>query len=171
MQPVDDTPGGLPFMPPDAKCNARQARASGYCPLPAGQGTQHEGVGRCRLHGGNSEGLGADHPDGALEQFRAMGLGKIIDLAETMTRSDQEYLMHVGTNAVVVARAKILAKMQVTDVSPKELADLTIALTRLDNILAKYPDDEDPDAAPNTEDIAGRIEMENLVALEAEYKA
>jgi len=158
----------LPFMPPGATCNARLHRGAGYCSLPAGQGTRHPGVGRCRLHGGDSGGR-QDHPDGVIGQYRALGLGVILDLAETMTQDDQEYLMTVGNNALVVARAKVLARLQDPDTSAKELADLTMALQRIDAILLRHPDEDDPDAAPNTPDWEERREMERLLALEREF--
>lgn len=33
-------------------CNARLKNATGYCGKPAGEGTDHEGTGRCKDHGG-----------------------------------------------------------------------------------------------------------------------
>jgi hypothetical protein len=39
-------------MPADA-CGAK-TRSGGHCAKPAGWGTKHQGIGRCRLHGGNS---------------------------------------------------------------------------------------------------------------------
>src|SRR3990172_7648888 len=41
---------------PGDLCNARtkQAASSPYCTRPAGWGTDHPGVGRCKLHGGSS---------------------------------------------------------------------------------------------------------------------
>lgn len=154
----------LPFLPPTAACNARLHRGTGYCKALAGEGTNHPGVGRCRLHGG----LSPAHPghDGPLDLWRASGLGRIIEVAEVMTHDDQEYLHEVGNNAMVVARANLIARMQDPTLSPKELADLTMALQRLDNIIAKYPVDEDPDAAPNTPDTSLQAEMERLAALE-----
>ena len=108
------------------------------------------------------------HPghDGPLDLWRGAGLTRIIEAAEVMTREDQEYLHEVGNNAMVVARASILARMQDTTLSPKELADLTMALQRLDNVLAKYPNDEDPDAAPNTPDMTFEAEYARLAELE-----
>ena len=129
----------LPVRPPSHTCNARLARGSGYCTNEAGKGTDHRGFGRCKLHGGSSprdEGL-----DGPRDLFHAIGLGEIIDLAETMTRDDQEYLMDVGTNALTVTRAKIVAKMQDPTITPKELNDLSMALTRIEKVLESNPND------------------------------
>jgi len=39
---------------PGDDCNARKTDGSGYCGQPAGWGTDHTGVGRCRFHGGNT---------------------------------------------------------------------------------------------------------------------
>lgn len=38
---------------PDDTCNARKRKGEGYCSRPAGWGTDHNGVGRCKFHGGN----------------------------------------------------------------------------------------------------------------------
>ena len=162
---MSDERSTLPFQSPDASCNARLARSSGYCENLAGAETEHIGIGRCRLHGGLSP--KQDAPDGPLDLFRALGLGKIIEVAETMTRDDQEYLFEVSNNALVVSRAGIVARMQEISASPKELADLTMALSRIDNVLAKYPNEEDPDSAPNTENTAFEAEVKRLNALEA----
>ena len=158
-------PDLLPFLAPGASCNARLHRGPGYCPLDAGSGTTHPGFGRCRLHGG-AGGSPQDGGDGPRDLMVSLGLGQIIDIAETMTHEDQEYLMEVGNNALVVTRAKILARLQQTDTSAKEMADLTTALVRVDTILSKYPDEEDPDAAPNMP-TALDAEMARVTALEA----
>src|SRR3990172_10134718 len=39
---------------PDTLCNSRKKDGSGHCMRPAGWGTDHVGVGRCKLHGGSS---------------------------------------------------------------------------------------------------------------------
>lgn len=157
-------PSNLPFLAPGATCNARLHRGPGYCDLPAGQGTDHPGYGRCRLHGGVT-GDRQDGVDGPRDLMLSIGLGRIIELAETMTHDDQEYLMEVGNNALVVTRASILSRLQNSDNSAKEVADLTIALQRVDAILARYPDEEDPDAAPNRP-TAMDGELARLAALE-----
>ena len=127
----------LPVRPPTQTCNARLARGSGYCSNEAGKGTDHRGYGRCRLHGGLSpRDAGGDGPQ---DLFRGIGLGEIIDLAETMTHDDQEYLMEVGTNALTVIRAKIAAKLHDPTITPKEMNDLTMALTRLEKVLESNP--------------------------------
>lgn len=69
----------------------------------------------------------------------------MINAAETMTSGDSEYLMHVGNNSLVLTRAGIIAKMQELRTTPKELADLTMALSRVEAILAKHTDELDPD--------------------------
>lgn len=40
---------------PGDNCNARRTDGSGYCGQPAGWGTDHTGVGRCKFHGGNTK--------------------------------------------------------------------------------------------------------------------
>ena len=156
-------PSKLSFLSPAATCNARLHRSSGYCQHIAGEGTNHPGVGRCRLHGGASP----THPgsDGPLDLWRAQGLSHIINVAETMTHDDQEYLFEVTNNALVVTRAAVLSRMQLGLTSSKELAELSLALQRIDSILAKYPNDDDQDAPSNTSDeldgeLARLIELE-----------
>jgi hypothetical protein len=129
----------LPRRPPSTSCNARLARGSGYCENGAGSGTPHDGFGRCKLHGGLSpRDAGVDGP---ADLFTAIGLGAIIDLAETMTHDDQEYLMSVGTNALTVIRAKIIAKLNDSDRAAKEMNDLTMALARVEKVLADNPNE------------------------------
>ena len=155
----------LPFLPPDRTCNARLHRGSGYCENQAGADTEHPGLGRCRLHGGASPKM--DRPDGPRDLFRAAGLDVIINLAEVMTHDDQEYLEEVATNALVVTKAGITARMQDPLTSPKEMADLTMSLTRIDTVLRKSLNDEDPDAGSNT--VSGLdAELARLAVLEAE---
>jgi len=158
--PADEV---IPFMPPQRYCNARLRRGEGYCQADAGAGTNHTGVGRCRLHGGLSP--QSDLPDGPKDLFRAVGLDSIINLAEVMTHDDQEYLEEVAINALVVTKAGIAARMQDPLISAKELADLTMALTRVDTLLRKSLNDEDPDAASNT--VLGLdAELERLAKLD-----
>lgn len=127
----------LELRPPSTACNARLARGSGYCKNGAGLGTEHLHFGRCKLHGGLSP--RDSGVDGPADLFRAVGLGAIIDLAETMTHGDQEYLMEVGTNALTVIRAKIIGRMNDPLVTEKELNDLSMALTRVEKVLAINP--------------------------------
>jgi hypothetical protein len=154
----------LPFRPPETTCNARLARQGGYCENVAGAETDHIGIGRCRLHGGATP--KQDLPDGPLDLFKSLGLGKIIETAEVMTKSDQEYLFDVSNNALVVTRAGIVARMQAIEVAPRELADLSMALSRIDLILAKYTNEENPDKAPNIADASFEAEVARLNALE-----
>ncbi len=158
----------LPFQRPGVHCNARLHRGVGYCEEPAGAGTNHPGIGRCRMHGGLSpqhEGV-----DGPHDLFRAAGLDVIINLAETMTKNDAEYLMEVGNNALVVTRAGIVARLQNPLVSSKEMNELTQALNRIDALIARYPEEENPDATPNTPDTALNDEMARLAALDTKEK-
>jgi hypothetical protein len=102
------------------------------------------------LHGGLSpRDAGVDGP---ADLFTAIGLGAIIDLAETMTHDDQEYLMSVGTNALTVIRAKIIAKLNDTDRAAKEMNDLTMALSRVEKVLADNPNEVKAGDAEAAED-------------------
>jgi len=112
------------------------------------------------LHGGLSprdEGV-----DGPADLFRANGLGSIIDLAETMTHDDQEYLMEVGTNALTVIRAKVVARMNDPMVSDKSMNDLSMALTRLEKVLTDNPNEVKEGAAVTQEDDAEMARILNI---------
>lgn len=45
-----------PVLAATDKCNARITRGEGYCKNQAGYGTNHLGSGRCKFHGGSSDG-------------------------------------------------------------------------------------------------------------------
>lgn len=131
-------PESIPFLRPSETCNARLNRGDGttYCENQAGADTVHVGEGRCRIHGGHDGTMDVDFPD---ELFRVAGLDPIIELAENMRQADQEYLMEVGNNALVVTRSGILSRLTDPTITPRELNDLTNALTRVDNLIAKHP--------------------------------
>jgi hypothetical protein len=75
-----------------------------------------------------------------------------------MTRDDQEYLADVGTNALTVIRAKIVAKMNDPMVMPKELNELSMALARLEKILKDNPNEvREGDEKPEEEGEMARI--------------
>jgi len=63
----------LPIREPDAiACNARLRTREGYCTQKPGWGTDHVGVGRCKLHGGASP----KYEQTALVQaYRTLGTG------------------------------------------------------------------------------------------------
>ena len=151
----------LPRRPPTTSCNARLARGSGYCENGAGAGTPHENFGRCKLHGGLSP--RDSGVDGPADLFHAIGLSAIIDLAETMTHDDQEYLMEVGTNALTVIRAKIIAKMHEPLTGAKEMNDLTMAMSRIEKVLADNPN-EVKNAGDLTED--DETELARVLSIE-----
>lgn len=160
----------LPFKAPGALCNARLARQAGYCDLQAGWDTDHPGTGRCSLHGGAGASEGGT--DGPRDLWKAAGLQAIIDMAETMTSSDQEYLYHVSNNALTVTRAGIVARMQAPDASPKELADLSMALARIDKILERYPEELNPEMRERTVETTPDVdEFARLEQLERERAA
>ncbi|RLB68247.1 MAG: hypothetical protein DRH08_01500 [Deltaproteobacteria bacterium] len=157
----------IPFRTAGATCNARLQRSDGvYCENPAGADTDHPGTGRCRIHGGYT---GDIHTDGPEDLYREAGLDGIIDLAESMAQGDQEYLMEVGNNALVVTRSGILGRLNDPTLTPKELNDLTSALTRVDNMIAKHPIIDKP-----AEEFASKEatdELERLRAIKAQRTA
>lgn len=156
----------LPYRRAGKQCNARMTRHAGevYCTNPAGADTDHPGEGRCRIHGGDSGDMPTDRPE---DMFREAGLETIIDLAESMQYADQEYLMEVGNNALVVTRSGILAKLMDPTITPRELNDLTNALTRVDNMIAKHPIMDKPEEAAATD--AATDELARVRELRAKH--
>jgi len=59
-------------------CNARKTGGDGYCKQPAGWGTDHNGTGRCKFHGGNTrtqeKGIVDDLEDAAEDGALALSL-------------------------------------------------------------------------------------------------
>lgn len=152
----------IPFRRPGQKCNARLHRGEGYCDVGAGEGTEHVGVGRCRLHGGEAGDTRVDGPD---ELFKAAGLDFIIELAESMTHGDQEYLMEVGNNALVVTRSKLLSRLQDPGLTPREVNDYTNSLTRIDNLIVKHPNGVKGENSKTTEENEDEAELARLTVI------
>ncbi len=134
MDTPNNTPENeIPWRASSAKCNARLLWGSGYCENSAGEGTSHGGEGRCSIHGGEV----AQSVD-VKELIKQHGLSSLVDIAETMDWDDAEYLYHVTNSALVVSRAQIVSRIGDPSISAKELADLTMALKRIDDLLGKY---------------------------------
>jgi len=80
---------------------------------------------------------------------------------------DAEALMSMGTMAMVLARARLMERlMQVESLTTKEISDLTMSIQRLDNVLSKHPELDDPDAAPNISGGNLDEELQRLIALD-----
>ena len=137
---MEETPTNiekLPYRRPTGTCNATLHRGDGYCDMGAGEGTDHPGTGRCRLHGGDVGEM--EQLEEVNDLFRRLGFDLLIDAAEAMRHSDQEYLMEVGNNALVLQRTDILRRLNDPSLTPREVNDLTNSLTRLDNLILKHP--------------------------------
>lgn len=87
------------------------------------------------------------------------------DAVKELSVADTEALMSLGTQAMVLARARLVEKLLQTGLTTKEMSDLTISIQRLDNVLAKHPDVDDPDAAPNNMQPLDE-ELQRLIALD-----
>ena len=144
--PTDSNIEQLPYRRPSGTCNAQLHREDGYCDMPAGAGTDHEGRGRCKLHGGDVGDMESLEEVEVL--FKRLGFDVLIDAAEAMRHSDQEYLMEVGNNALVLQRTNILGRLQDPTLTPREVNDLTNSLTRIDNLIAKHPNGSRATDAP-----------------------
>lgn len=154
----------LPWRSSGALCNARLLWGTGYCENGAGAGTNHVGEGRCSLHGGEV----ASSID-VKELISQHGLSSLVDIAETMDYDDAEYMYHVTNSALVVQRAKIVARLGAPDTTAKELADLTMALKRVDDLLAKYKKELKGVQEAAVQERSSTAEEDRLAALEAKF--
>lgn len=154
----------LPWRASDRRCNARLLWGEGYCANEAGEGTNHVGEGRCALHGGEVK-----QNVSVKELIQEHGLASLVDIAETMDWDDAEYLYHVTNSALTVQRAKLVERIGHPNASPKELADLTMALKRIDDLLAKYKRELQASQAETRQSQENRAESERLQALQEKF--
>jgi hypothetical protein len=63
-------------VPADTRCNAKRLRQEGLCQRPAGWGTTHAGIGRCKLHGGSGSAASVTH--GMRSRYLHAQLGPLI---------------------------------------------------------------------------------------------
>jgi hypothetical protein len=72
-----------------AKMNERRAKERGHplCQNPAGKGTDHVGLGRCKYHGGKSI-MGADHPSFIQGTHSVRGVDKMRQAFKEKARLD-----------------------------------------------------------------------------------
>jgi hypothetical protein len=134
------------------------ARGGGYCKNYAGEGTDHPGLGRCRLHGGLSQQFEFE------EVLRKSGFGPLFDSALSMTDADEELAMSIGTRALVVARLDIIRKMRDPLVTPKEFNDLSMALQRIEASLDRQPNEVKVDEAQEQEALDEEARILNIEA-------
>ncbi len=143
------------------KCGAKRQRGyTGFCEYPAGYGTDHRGVGRCYAHGGRGDSV----PKGA--QDAAPGLA---ERTRKLSLEDAEALMTMGTMAMVLSRAQLMQRLLTPGITTKEASEITLSVSRLDNLLAKHPELQDPDQ-PNNLGTISEVdeELRRLLKIEAE---
>lgn len=83
------------------KCGAERKHGQGPCTRPAGWGTDHPGIGRCKLHGGSTPShVAAATTEAIRREVDRMGLEVRVDATEALltalwrTAGDVEYLAH-----------------------------------------------------------------------------
>ena len=109
-------------------CNAVLGDES-RCDRPSGYMTSHPGEGKCYSHGG----LKPPASDDFRNALEIHGLGGVIEVAESMTRDEAEYVAHVSSAALLTIRAKYIAMLLDPERTPKEAADLSLALRRVES--------------------------------------
>lgn len=159
----------FPYQAPARTCNARLARQAGYCRNVAGKGTEHEGRGRCSLHGGAE--TTDDIPDSPFAVLRSAGLERLIDIALTLTEQDEELEMKVGNSGLVLARTLAVARMLHPDTTAQEMDRLSATVARIDSILSKHTNEDDPDAAPNMMSPAEMAAAAAVAELEKQFSS
>jgi hypothetical protein len=85
---------------PDALCNARLRYKGGYCSKGAGWGTDHEGTGRCKDHGGAAN-VGRPKKSYAASEFAP---GDVLKKFEAIVEADPFSLTNVD-NEITALRA------------------------------------------------------------------
>lgn len=110
-------------------CGAPSTRGKGtFCRRPAGEGTDHKGDGQCFRHGGGAGSSNVRNHAPVLEAA-ARGLAK----------DDLSSLFDMSNKGLVLARALAVQRMITPGISTKELADCSMAIQRIDKVLAEYP--------------------------------
>lgn len=113
-------------------CGAPSTRGRGtFCRRPAGEGTKHKGDGHCFRHGGG-EGTSNARKHAPLLEAAARGLAK----------DDLSDLFDMSNKGLILARALAVQRMITPEISTKELADCSMAIQRIDKVLAVHPVDE-----------------------------
>src|SRR5437899_2401968 len=85
-------------------CGARKRQARGTCRRPAGWGTDHAGIGRCKLHGGSTRtGRKAAERAQAEEALAMLGLPRDVEPAEALYEELCRAAGHVAWLGAVIA--------------------------------------------------------------------
>ena len=122
------------------------------CQRLAGWMTSHLGSGRCYAHGG----LGKPSQDVFRNALESHGLGGVMDLAESLSFEEAQYISHMSSAALVAVRAKLVAQLLDDDRSPKEMSEISLALRRIEASIAALEDGRpmgltDPDSVERDE--------------------
>ena len=122
------------------------------CQRVAGWMTNHLGEGRCYEHGG----LGKPSQDVFRNALESHGLGGVMDLAESLSFEEAQYIQHMSSAALVAIRAKLVAQMLDDNRSPKEMSEISLALRRVEASISALEDGKpmgltDPDAVERDE--------------------
>lgn len=99
----------------------------GFCSLPAGAGTYHKGEGACYRHGGSTgSDVGKKHAPALERAARKIGT------------SDLTSLLEMSNKGLVLARALAVQRMLSPEATSKEISDCSMAVQRIDKVLADY---------------------------------
>lgn len=142
------------------------------CNRPAGLLTENPGEGRCFAH----KTWDAEHGDAFRRTLEEqLGMGAVTSVAETLSSDEVDYVRHVSDASLEIIRGRIVASMFDANRSPKELADLTMALSRVDTAIAKLnkarPDAIDREATAQREGETERLAalQERIAQIQAEW--
>lgn len=89
------------FREPTSTCNARLRYVGGYCQKIAGAGTDHEGSGRCKDHGGAS---GSGRPKQAFNPSEFAPTDETLKRFEQISESDPTTILNID-NEIITLRS------------------------------------------------------------------
>lgn len=97
-----------PELEPNYYCRGRNMKRQKYCRWPAGKGTDHVGVGRCKFHGGTNQNADREKTGRNSKIVRA-GVMKLIEQHEADTSSVREKMLRT-LNHTLALRDTALAR-------------------------------------------------------------
>lgn len=122
--------------PPDKTCNGKIHRQFKYCKKPAGWGTNHQGKGRCKLHGGCCTG-----PKSGTLRYSDFVPSVLVERYEEFAVESKEDILSLD-NEIALVRARItsLEELNQNGIYNKDLLQFVELVRRLVETKQKLED-------------------------------